>query len=224
MFFIQSSFIYFKFKGHSRKNAFFLLQRWNKKIVKTLNVKIEVFGEIPKEKCLVLPNHRSYLDIFIMQSLYPASMVGKIELLKWPVLRLGMKDFYMILVDRSNTRSRGKTMLKIRNELNAGGSIILFPEGTTYRGPLTKDFKTGTFKLAAESNLNIIPVAIEFEDKDDCWIDDDTFVAHFFRQMGKKETKVKVVFGETLKGENYKDLVKTTKDWIDQSLIRLNKV
>lgn len=42
--------------------------------------------------------------------------------------------------------------------------------------------------------------------------------------MGKKETKVKVVFGETLKGENYKDLVKTTKDWIDQSLIRLNKV
>ena len=84
-----------------------------------------------------MPNHRSYIDIFIVTALTPAAMVGKAELKKWPLGNLGVKLTGSILVDRSEIKSLIHTMNRIKETIHQGIPVILFPEGTTYIGPLT---------------------------------------------------------------------------------------
>ena len=65
-------------------------------------------------------------------------------------------------VNRSNYRSRGKTLEKARQELSKGFSMGFFPEG----GIKSKDFpnmvpfKDGAFILSIESQVPIVPVTM----------------------------------------------------------------
>jgi 1-acyl-sn-glycerol-3-phosphate acyltransferase len=58
-------------------------------------------------------------------------------------------------------------------------------------------------------------MAIHFEDENDAWVDDDTFVGHFFRQMGKPVTSVTIRYGSPLANNNYKVLQQKTREQID---------
>ena len=85
-------------------------------------------------------------------------------------------------------------MHAIDAEVKSGGSVILFPEGTTHTGPLTKAFKAGSFKIAEETNTPIIPVAISYLSRDMSW-NNDSFLNHFFMKMGFWHTPVELWYG-----------------------------
>jgi hypothetical protein len=61
-------------------------------------------------------------------------------------------------------------------------------------------------------------MAVQFEDENDAWVDDDTFVGHFFRQMGKPVTRVTIRYGNPLASNDYKILHKETREQIDTML------
>jgi len=86
----------------------------------------------------------------------------------------------------------------IDTALNIGSSVILFPEGTTYKGSLTLHFKNGGFALASRKGIQIIPCAINYLNADDAWVGKELFVPHFINQMGKPVTEVKLWFGDPL--------------------------
>jgi len=52
-----------------------------------------------------MANHRSYIDIFLVFSRYPASIVAKKELGKWPIIGWSVRLARMILVDRNSKSS-----------------------------------------------------------------------------------------------------------------------
>jgi hypothetical protein len=64
-------------------------------------------------------------------------------------------------------------------------------------------------------------MAIHFEDENDAWIDDDTFVGHFFRQMGKPVTKVHLQFGEPIVSSDFVFLQENTRQQIDSMLLKI---
>lgn len=168
-----------------------------------------------------MPNHRSYLDIFIVAGLTPAALVGKAELRKWPFGRLGAKITNSILVDRKEISSLLITMNKIKQSVSQHIPVTLFPEGTTYKGPLTKPFKNGSFKIAADTEIPVIPMAIHYLDAEDAWVDKDTFVGHFFRQMGKPYSRVMIRYGEPVSDSDYRVLQEKVKYRIDTMLKEL---
>jgi 1-acyl-sn-glycerol-3-phosphate acyltransferase len=145
-------------------------------------------------------------------------MVGKEELKNWPFGKLGVKVTNSILVDRSEIKSLIKTMNKIKSSVNQGIPVILFPEGATYIGPLTKPFKNGSFQIAANANIPVIPMAIHYKDKNDAWVGNDTLLIHFFRQMGKPVTKVFIQYATPISSSDYKQIQKQTKAQIDMML------
>ena len=145
-------------------------------------------------------------------------MVGKAEIAKWPMGKLAMTVSNSILVDRKNTGSLINTMKKIKESVSQGIPVTLFPEGTTYKGPLTKTFKNGSFKIAAETGIPLVPMAIQYQDIEDAWVDDDTFLAHFFRQMGKPVSHVKIQYGKPIIDSDYKVLQTKTRESIDNML------
>ena len=64
----------------------------------------------------------------------------------------------------------------------------------------------------------VLPCAIHFADANDAWIGDDPFLFHFFRQMGKRKTTVKVWFGEPKLANNAHQLKDHIQHTIDQKL------
>lgn len=109
-------------------------------------------------------------------------------------------------------------MKKIEATIARNIPVALFPEGTTFKGPLTKPFKNGSFKIAAESGFPVIPVAIHYNDEKDAWIDDDTFIGHFFRQMSKPFIRATVRYGEPLTSTDYAVLRDKTREQINSML------
>ncbi|MCY1721499.1 lysophospholipid acyltransferase family protein [Prolixibacteraceae bacterium Z1-6] len=210
-----------KLFGFSRRMQQWVMQAWGTSIVFCLGIKINR-NDLPKSNNFILmPNHRSYLDIFIIAALTPSTMVGKAEINKWPFMKLGVRVTNSILVDRKDSRSLLNTMKKIKESVKQGIPVTLFPEGTTHAGPLTKEFKNGSFKIAADSGIPVIPMAIDFEDKADAWIGDDTLVGHFFRQMGKFQTKVNIRYCDPISDNDYKTLQEKTKSQIDAMLTEI---
>lgn len=209
---------WYRLKGFNRKLQQWVIGTWGRACIWVCGIKIDK-NKLPQiGNFILMPNHRSYIDIFLVAGLSPAAMVGKAEIAKWPFGALGARITNSILVDRKDPKSLLNTMKRIKDSVSAGMPVILFPEGTTYKGPLTKNFKNGSFKIAADGNISVIPMAINYADVEDAWVGDDTFVGHFFRQMGKPVTKVYVRYGQPIFEPDYKFLQQKVKTQIDAML------
>ena len=216
-----SGWVWLQFFGFSRRLQNWVLHTWGTLIVLVCGIKIHQNPLPADDNFILMPNHRSYLDIFIFSSLVPASFVGKAELRKWPFGKVAVKITNLILVDRNNIRSLIKTMDEIRHSVSQGIPVTIFPEGTTFKGPLTKNFKTGSFKIASETGIPVIPAAIDYQDENDAWVGNDTFIPHFFRQMGKPQTHVNIRFGDAIKNPDHEMLRDETKEQIDRMLLKI---
>jgi 1-acyl-sn-glycerol-3-phosphate acyltransferase len=172
---------------------------------------------------LLLPNHRSYIDGVVTCAHFFSSYVMKAEVGKWPLIGWGTKVTGTILVNRSNRDSRKETREKVKERLAAGYSVVVFPEGTTYEGPGCLELKPGMFQVAAEGNIPIVPVAIEYEHTNDAWVGDDTFIPHFFRCFSKPVTRVKMRMGEVLISNNAEQLQQQTYQWLNENLVEMKK-
>jgi len=117
---------------------------------------------LTNETCIVVYNHLNLLDIFAINRHYPipAKPLIKKELLKIPLIGWLFK-MTSIPINRKSPESRLKGMIKMKEELSKGISLLIFPEGTRNRtnNPMT-EFKKGAFVLSAESKIKIQPCVI----------------------------------------------------------------
>lgn len=107
-------------------------------------------------------NHTSNLDtmIFPRSSIFALRPLAKKEIKKIPVMGY-LFDKAGIFVDRSSAESRSESMKAMKNLIDRGVSVFIFPEGTRNRtdkplGP----FYNGAFRLAIESGIPIVPVVM----------------------------------------------------------------
>jgi 1-acyl-sn-glycerol-3-phosphate acyltransferase len=109
---------------------------------------------------VVIGNHNSNYDIFVNATTLPMHSVfcflAKYELGKLPFFGIIVKNL-SVMVDRSSMTSRMKSMLKMREVLQSGKSVWIFPEGT--RNKTENDlieFQDGAFQLAVQMKSPII--------------------------------------------------------------------
>jgi 1-acyl-sn-glycerol-3-phosphate acyltransferase len=204
--------------ARNRNIARYVVQSWGRIALLILNVQVEVTGCKPDQNGILMPNHRGYLDVFIVLAYYPSTIVAKKELMRWPVIGHASALAGIIPVDRGSSGSLIQTMRRIEKEVRGGETVVLFPEGTTFIGPLTKPFKPGSFKIAFDTQTPVIPAAICYADENDAWVGDDLFIPHFFRQMGKWRTRAWFWFGEPITCSSFELLMNTTKEVIDTKL------
>lgn len=113
---------------------------------------------------LFVSNHASYLDITVLGALIPGSFVAKSEVSGWPLFGFLSKLQRTVFIERRNRSSVGKQADDLRARLEAGDSLILFPEGTSSDGNRTLPFKTALFAVAGlkidGAPLKVQPVSI----------------------------------------------------------------
>lgn len=113
------------------------------------------------EPLIICPNHSSYMDIIVSYLVYPKPFLflGKAELLKWPLFNIFFRHMD-IAVHRQDPIKAARSMVRCRQALKQGYSLIIFPEGTISKeAPALRNFKTGAFKLACDTGNSILPVS-----------------------------------------------------------------
>jgi 1-acyl-sn-glycerol-3-phosphate acyltransferase len=112
--------------------------------------------------CIYVCNHNSYLDAIAVVLSIPGSFkpLGKIEMVKTPIFGMIYKRV-VVLIDRKSQESRARSVEELKIDLSNGQSILIFPEGTMNKteSALTK-FYDGAFRLAIETQTDIVPMAI----------------------------------------------------------------
>lgn len=183
-----------------------------------LGVRIEVEGTPPTDGGLLVANHRSYLDPIIVLSQILAMPVAKKEVESWPIIGWGARLSGVFFVERGSKESRRNTRKAVAAAIRKGYFIINYPEGTTHDKSQTIPFKPGTFAEAAQGGFPVYPLAVDFLDRRDAWIDDDTFLPHFIRSFGKPHIYAKVRYGEAIFGEQAEDILLPAQSFIDRAL------
>ena len=114
----------------------------------------------PGKSYMLIANHTSMLDIMLMLyvSKNPFVFVGKQELAKIPVFGFFYKRV-CILVDRNSHKSRSAVYRSVRERLEKGLSICIFPEaGVPEEEVMLDKFKDGAFRMAINHNIPIVPI------------------------------------------------------------------
>lgn len=190
---------------------------WARAALFILNVRVQHYGDLPQQKVIVMPNHQTFLDIFVIFASYPSSILAMKEIGSWPILKHAIALGRIILVDRKTLKGTKQAMLDIDREVKSGGSVILFPEGQTYEGPLTTSFKSGSFKIAEDTHTPIVPVAIKYLSRDMAWRKESFFVL-FMRKCGYWRTDVDMHFCMPVSDLPMLQLKDKTKHAIDERL------
>lgn len=120
----------------------------------------------PKQTYVFISNHRSYLDTATL-FLYCGRRIGllaKKELLKVPILGVGMGYVNVLAIDRSNRERALQTTQVATDRLRSGISFGVFAEGTRAKPGELLPFKKGAFYMAAQAGVPVVPVAIKNTD------------------------------------------------------------
>lgn len=130
--------------------------------------KVVGLENVPKDEAvLYVANHRSYFDILLGYATVPTltSFVSKKEFEKIPCLRTWMRYMKCLFLDREDIREGLKTILQGIEQMKAGYSVFIMPEGTRNHDKAMIPFHEGSFKLAEKSGCAIIPIAIDNTDE-----------------------------------------------------------
>lgn len=129
---------------------------------------------------LVVANHvNGLIDPVLLFGLLPAPprFLAKSTLWKIPILRslldlAGAIPVYRRQDSGADVRKNEETFARCHEVLAAGGTVSLFPEGTSHSEPSLQPLKTGAARIALEAEarfgplgLQIVPVGLLFDDK-----------------------------------------------------------
>lgn len=120
----------------------------------------------PKQTYVFVSNHRSYLDTAAM-FVFTGRRIGllaKKELLKVPVLGVGMGFVNVMAIDRTNRESAIRTTEAAARRIQSGVSFAVFVEGTRAKPGELLPFKKGAFYMARQAGVPVVPVAIKNSD------------------------------------------------------------
>jgi 1-acyl-sn-glycerol-3-phosphate acyltransferase len=144
--------------------AHWCARTWSRLILATTGVRVDVTGLEqldPRGTYVFVVNHQSIYDIPILFWSLPHQLriIAKESLGKFPFIGWHLRRTGHMLVDRSKP-DRAKIFGWAGRLTKNGLSLILFPEGTRSIDGRVGKFKAGTFFLALDANLRVVPLAI----------------------------------------------------------------
>ncbi len=129
--------------------------------------KLEGWESLPDEiksgaPVIFFANHASLLDPPLLISTLPDHpvFIAKKELGRVPVLGQAIHLAGFILIDRDHQRKAYASLRDAALRIRAGQSVAIFPEGTRTMDGRLQPFKRGSFHLALEAGVPLVPLAI----------------------------------------------------------------
>lgn len=148
-----------QFSGPAR-NSF--ARFYHRSLCWIIGLRLRVIGTpCQHPRTLYVSNHSSWLDILVLGATLDARFVSKAEVAAWPLIGWVAKLGRSIFVSRNRGRT-GSEVQDLRARIEAGDSIILFPEGTTSDGARVLPFRSSFFSVA-DAAERIQPLALVYD-------------------------------------------------------------
>jgi 1-acyl-sn-glycerol-3-phosphate acyltransferase len=168
---------------------------------------------------LIVANHRSAIDIAVLLRTFGGHMVSRADLSGWPLVGAAARSVGTIFVDRASTASGVGAIREIRQKLEAGQTVILFPEGTTFEGDEVRPFHAGAFIAVLRTDAEIVPVGIAYPAGSETAFVNETFTRHLGRMAGADPTRATLRIGKPIlagPGARAADLAATARTAVQE--------
>jgi 1-acyl-sn-glycerol-3-phosphate acyltransferase len=143
------------------------VQRWSRQLVEICGVKM-MFDHTrqltPASPALVICNHVSWLDIFVINTLHPCRFVAKSDIRSWPLIGWLCAHTGTIFIARGKAREVRRIYEGLVHSIHQGERVAFFPEGTTAPQGTVLPFHANLFEAAIEAKVPVQPYAIRYVD------------------------------------------------------------
>lgn len=168
-----------------------LIRRWSRRLLGICRVRVERVADAePLAHALVVSNHVSWLDIFVINSVHPCRFVAKAEIRAWPVLGWLVAQAGTVFIARGNRRDLRHIFKGLVDALDQRRRVAFFPEGTTASQGRLLPFHANLFEAAIDARAAVQPVALAYLDRAGEWhpavdyVGETTFVDSILRILG----------------------------------------
>jgi len=184
-----------------------------------LNIKVTVVGDVGQVKkggCLIISNHFSYVDGFVLISIFPMGFITYGEVKKWPVIGQWMALIGTIFINRERKNQVSLLVLEISRKLKEKANILLFPEGDSTNGERMLPFQTAPLAAPLRARSIIVPVTLVYKCVDDrpvskanrdliYFYGDMDFLPHFWKLLSLRSAEAMVTIQPKIECSRYED-------------------
>lgn len=138
---------------------------WCRFLVKSVGIRVHTIQSenlLTEPPVIYVSNHQSLLDIIILGAALGTQYrwTARAGLFRIPLLGWGMRRTGYIAINRGHSAEARSAYYQVARGIQAGASIILFPEGTRTRNGRMQTFKNGAALIALNAGVPIQPITI----------------------------------------------------------------
>ena len=153
----------FPWAGAARRER--AIGRWSRQLLSICGVSVGDTGsEGALAHAMIVANHVSWLDIFVINALHPCRFVAKSEIRAWPVLGWLVDKAGTVFIARGNRRELRQIFKGMVSALETGERVAFFPEGTTAPQGTLLPFHANLFEAAVDARALVQPYALRYLD------------------------------------------------------------
>ncbi|MBU1214875.1 MAG: 1-acyl-sn-glycerol-3-phosphate acyltransferase [Gammaproteobacteria bacterium] len=188
--------IYPRFSASMRRR---ILQNWSADLLSIFNVKLEAADLSALRNGLIVSNHISWLDIFVLNSVLPMRFVAKSEVRRWPAIGWLCARANTLFIERGNARAAARINKQLGELMQLGESLAVFPEGTSTDGAQVAHFHASLLQPAIDAQVPLHPIAIRYQNEDGArssaaaYIDDISFGASLWTLLNTPKLHVRLL-------------------------------
>ena len=155
------------FPAFSAPKQLMLMQRWSQTLLRILNAQMCVdTHHLPQQNVgqLILANHISWLDVFVINANTPARFVAKSDVGEWPVIGWMVRRSGTLFIRREFRRDATRANHQVTSCLLGGERVAVFPQGTSTDGTEPVHFHSAMVQSAIDARCTVQPLSIRYHD------------------------------------------------------------
>jgi 1-acyl-sn-glycerol-3-phosphate acyltransferase len=155
-----------RFPRASASERMAMNRAWSLEMLRLAGMKLVVHNDDARLDAgvLVVGNHVSWIDIYVINAWRPTPFVSKAEIRKWPVVGWLAHQLGTVFVQREKRSDAKRIMHELADRLLAGEMMFVFPEGTTSDGVSLLPFHANMFQAAVSASCPVQPICLMYED------------------------------------------------------------
>ena len=152
-------FIFPWLKKESKKNK---IQHWSHQLLSIFKVRVNINLTSSCPGSVIVSNHISWLDIFVINSLAPCRFVAKSDIRSWPLLGWLAERGGTIFLTRGKKADVKRIYHHLIEQIEAGERVAFFPEGCTAMQGEVLPFHANLFEAAIHAKAPVHPFALRY--------------------------------------------------------------
>jgi len=135
---------------------------WARGLLRIFRIDLQVVGAPAPGGVMLLINHISWLDIYVINGVCATRFVAKSEIRRWPVFGFLAARTGTLFLERGRRRAVHDAIRQLTESLQANDRVGVFPEGTTGDGSSLLPFHANLVQAALNAPVLVQPVALSY--------------------------------------------------------------